>query len=748
MEVKQKKPLSEILEKKKQNKDDMLSQLFNLCWSSKNKCEANRDMYIEYFNTANLYYYGMLPKNTLSGDAFNAQVSRKEHVDQVLFRIVNADLPNLLDAFTSDRSLAVAIRSRGWRVNPELEKQITVEINKHFRDTDGYAIIRNSIKTMLIAGNTDIKIFLDKYVEHDQIDYGDDEVELTEFLASLDEGWTLDIPKKFDKSTGSYKGFKWHEIKQQKQNPQTGEVIEIPVLILSGKIPIVHPVKKLVIEEIEPQDIWYDTSYGSDFSKLRYACNRIRTTVGDAELRGFDPEKIKDATDEKQDYSTLPDMYFTQVNYQDPNFGSDSLFNREPSTDDKERPISLYEHWIKSSIPSKNNEVKLYKVITNNFEVLEYSEVKRFPFVHGVMEQVQGQFYGRGWYDVCKPFQDAGSLGIRLHQHNAMLTTWPQYLAVKGQYDRQSLLNNKPGAVIEQMAAGSIERFEHKEISQSFITAMAALKESENETLAQPIGVSNSDGGIPQVATATAYLSIYQDSQKGAIRKNTIEQTFINPMFSLMYEICKDEGMIKDPDGNVISPNKLPNKYECIIDTDTKYDDFGQQLQLSNFVGMATALSQINSPYMNEQNKYSVLAEFLDKADIDVNRFLTDPSQNQDPHAAVEQAEQQALFSEIQKIQKEGLVLDNWNKAAKFVTEQATAEKLHADATNGIAKDQVNSAAKIQKVMNDAKQHADEMDIKQQEVDVKNKQVNYDTVLQGHKQAYEINANRVNGQLR
>ncbi|EHX9244009.1 hypothetical protein K3712_000539 [Escherichia coli] len=752
MEVKKQKGLLEILESKKNS--EKVDQLFDQVWSLKAYCEPYRSQYVTYFNDANLYYYGMLPRNTLEtksgggGEDFHNQSSRKEFVDQVLKRTVDADLANHLDAFTNNKSLAVAFRSRGWRLNPEQEQHITLEVNKHFRENDGYSIIRNALKTLCISGNADLKVFIDESTETDSVPLGDNWIESNAFLQGLDEGWTVNPPKNFTDKSGKFKGFEWKEETEEDRDPQTGKPVEIPVLFISGDIPIIKKTKKLILEEIEPHDIWYDVYYGSQRNKLRYACQRIRTTVGEAEKHGFDPDKLVNATDERQDYAILPDFFFSSVNYQDPTYGATGRLEENASVDPKERKICLYEHYVHSSLPNKKGETRLYQVVTTNTEILKIEEVKRIPFVHGVLEDVQGQFFGRGWFDVCKPFQDANSISHRLHEQKAIQSTWPQYIAVKGQYDRQSLLNNRPGAVIEQLAQGMVDRFPPQEISQTYLTAIQNLKEIEQETLAQPLALANADGGIPQISTATAYLSIFQDSQKGAIRKDTIEQTFINPLFSLMYETLRDEEMIIDTNGKPVSAKMLPKLYECIVDSDTTHDDFAQQLQLTNFVGMAMQLSQTQAGYLTEQNKHNVLKALLEKADIDSGLFLTDPSTiPQDPHAAQEQAEQQAIMSEFNKVKLQREVVAMRKDAADVAKTEAETENLIRETMQTSQQNQIDSHVKMQKILSDAQNKARENEIKAAEVEVKDRQVSNDTILQAHKQAYEINANRVNGRL-
>ncbi|HDS4910795.1 TPA: hypothetical protein QH056_001830 [Klebsiella oxytoca] len=734
-----KSSLLDILEKQKSG--DKLDRLLAQVQHAKSQADSERSQNTERFNKSYLYYACQLPGNTLSG-GFSEGV--KEYVEPVLYNAVKNALPQLLDSFTEDESLAVAFRNRGFRKNPAIEELINYNLNKIFlSDQDGYAILEGLFRTTLISGDSFAKVFVDE-VNHRDTATIEDWVELSIFINELAEGWTIEIPKTFTDKSGSYKGFEWKEEKETVQDPQTGQSVEQTVILVKGSIPLINNVKKVIVEEVEPSDLWIDTSYGTDFSKCRYICHKVKTTVGEAELRGFDPDKLENAPDESLENDTLPEMFFSQVNYQDPTYSASLI--RDSSVDPKERPISLYEHYIYSSLPSKKNETKLYQVITAGDEVLSVQEIKRMPFVHGQCEPVQGCFFGRSFFDVAKPFQDALSLAQRMQQNVARKTAWPQYQAAKGMYDRESLLNNKPGAVIEVTQIGSVDRFEPLQLTETFTQAMQSLYQTAEATLTQPVGFSNSDGGVPQVATATAYLSIFQESQKGMILTKNISRTLVKPLYTLIYEIIKDEGFnLYAPDGSTVSGAELPNVYDLIVDPSTTHDDFAQATQLSNVAGFIGQMSQFNSPVLSPQNIYAIAKEMLTRFDLDADKFLTDPSQNQNPQAEHQQAVMDALNEQMYKIQLATALADRDKKLAETFKIEQEAEELIQDGHSTRLKAKADSLAKIQQIMNEAQSKAESNQVKLKEVAVKDKAVNYETILAAHKQATDITSPQING---
>ncbi|MCS5737457.1 portal protein, partial [Herbiconiux daphne] len=166
-----------------------------------------------------------------------------------------------------------------------------------------------------------------------------------------------------------------------------------------------------------------------------------------------------------------------------------------------------------------------------------------------------------------------------------MMTTYPQYQAARGQYDRQSLLNNRPGAVIEVQAIGAVERFQPMQLTDTYVAANNQLKEIAQETLTQPTDITNGDGGMSQVSTATAYLNIFNQAQRELMITESLSDTFFKPFFTHLYELIKDENIqLVDPDNNPIDGAKLPNVFEFAVDPSTTNDQFAQHMQVKDMV--------------------------------------------------------------------------------------------------------------------------------------------------------------------
>ncbi|MFW3388145.1 UNVERIFIED_CONTAM: hypothetical protein RF648_19340, partial [Kocuria sp. CPCC 205274] len=290
-------------------------------------------------------------------------------------------------------------------------------------------------------------------------------------------------------------------------------------------------------------------------------------------------------------------------------------------------------------------------------------------------------------FHLAKQFQDSLSLAQRMHEQVALRTTYPQYQAVKGQYDKQSLLQNRPGSVIEVAQIGAVDRFQPLQLTETYVAANNQLKEVAQETLTQPTDITNGDGGMSQVATATAYLNIFQQAQKEMMITENLSDTFFRPFFTMYYEMNKEEGIqFVDPDNNPIDASQLPNVFELVVDPQTTNDQFAQHMQVKDLVALAQIMSSFQSSYFTDQNKYEVMKRICDDFDLPLS-FVTDPSSQRDPQAEHEAAEHAAIVSESLKVDLETKKVEMRKAAAETFKIEQEAEELIRNGHAGRLKD-------------------------------------------------------------
>lgn len=744
------KQLKDILENSKTT-EEQKDRLFTQVEAAKRLADGIRTQYIQRFNESYDYYNGKLPGPLVLGKG-TEYVNEKfqEYVEPVLANAIKAAMPQLLSSFTEDDSLAFAFRGRGFMRSPAIEELVTYNINKIFlREQDGYQILENMFKEALITGDTFGKVYIDQTTHREKFTLPD-WMDVADFMSALEPGWKIDAPKKLaTNESGKSKGLEWKEEEVDVQNPETGETEKQTILLIKGRVSLVNHEKKVKVEHVDSNDLWVDTTYGHDFSRCPYICHRIRTTVGEAKLRGFDEEKLKNAGREIISMKQAP-MAFSAALYDDPT-QANVYANLEPGeeVDEMNRKIDLYEHYIKSSILSEDNETRLYQVTATDTELLRVEEIKRFPFIHGQMETVVGDMFGRSMHDAAKRFQDQISIITRLALVDAKLSAYPRWVVSKdGGVDRQSLLQTgfNPGAVIEERVSGALREIPRASAAQEYLVGLQNFKQAAQEALVQPIDISTEDGGMPQAAASAIALKLYQDAQKGKLLSKTIARTLIRPLVEAIYHIIKDESFdLETPDGQIVEGMELPNLFDFVIDVNTVNDDFAQYTQLANVSNLMMQLSQVPMNVMSDQNKYEIGKFALESFDMDVNRFLTDPSQNQDQFAQQEAAEQKAKVAENDTMILELNKMKLRHEAAKvFALEQDTEEKIR----NGTAERKMKPAqiqAEIQRIINENAYKSQANQNKAAEIEMKQDLGNKEFLLAANHHAHDIASATVNG---
>lgn len=709
--------------------EQLKQEIFEQCKRSKDSAEGARQEYLNKWVEAHKYKNGDLPTTTFVGEQLPDHIV--PYVEPVLRETVKEALPQLLDSFTSDKRLAVSFRSRGWSNNQKRNDLITANLNKIFLDEqDGYGLIEKTINEALTPGSAFNKVFVDENAYHDTAT-AEDWIELAEFAGLLADGWTIDPPSAFgDKKSGTVKGFEWKTIKNRITDPQTGQkVTQYPILI-RGSIPLVKTERFIKSEFVEAKDLWFDTTNGDDFTKSRYVCHRILTTVGDAELKGYDPDKLQAAA--LTDRDPILDTEQLTGDYFDNN-----------SVDPKERKIYIYEHYINNSTLSTKGEVRKYQVIATNSEVLEVNEIPFFPFVHCKKEIVIGDFYGRGFFEDAKPYQIALTKKARQAETTADKATYGSYIAVKGQYDRQSLINSqRAGSVIEVAQPGAVDRFQPQELGQTWAYSYDKLQESSDKALRRGFGSANLEE-IPPIATATVAMGVYQDAQRGMLLSKTIARTYLQPLFSLIYETMRSEGWpLEDENGQPVQGVEYPALYDLTVDVNTKGDDAAQVMQLQVMGQILQMVAPLQASYLSDENKYQWLKLACKSADLDASLLITDPATiPQDKEAQMMQKELETLNHIAAKHQLQAVILNNWKTAAEI---NELEQKAHSTISSE-AVEHEESLARIQATLATAKNAADANKVKASDVmmkaDLGDKE--YHLGLIGH--AKDITAPSVNG---
>lgn len=482
-------------------KDKNLEQLKTLLDTNYDDALEGRTDKEERFRKSYLYYMCLAPEKS--------QNEISAYVEPIVRKAVEAIKPSLMNIFTENEKKAVTFRPSAL-VTPEIASLVDDKINNVFlRDNDGYSTIERAVTEALVTGDVFLKYYLDEKVITDEMEFEGAPVSMLE--ACLTEYPDTDLEK-------------------------LPEVLKTKDDMVTGTVTLIRNERTVKVEFVPFQDIIIGGNT-EDIADSRYLCHRIRKTVSEMKALGFDEYKIDEAGTASDDTTSL--SMKSLVN--------DGAFTSEGESasssvvaDPEEREVFLFEHYIHTSLVDGKNS-GLYRIYSTDKDILECELVDCIPFVHGVVERIPGSFWGISFYDKHGPAQDVASKHIRTKEAKALFDTYGRYQAVKGAYDRQSLLSNRPGGIIEVSSPQAVTPFQVSSSTGEGDSIFQHVLSSTREDVMSAVGVDVT--GANMSATAAAITANSADMKDKVIAR-VLAYTLFRPLFKGIYNILRNEDMV------------------------------------------------------------------------------------------------------------------------------------------------------------------------------------------------------------
>jgi hypothetical protein len=480
------------------------------------------------------YYYGELPNPVTKGSS--------KWIDRSVWESVNGMLQEAMNVFTTEVNETVKFSPLNH--NDGIGAQVATKlVNKAlFIDNDGYQVLHDVFKESFVVRTSFIKRYW-AIKEHT-------DVETFEGLQEEQiEAYITDVinTEKIDPNFISF---------EAEFDPETG--------LGSGSIS--RRVKKAGVHiEFTPFEQVLVEPSATSFKDANYVGHRVRKEKGELLDMGFDPERVAELSPASSDIEAGV-IANARINNISPLNVSDVVM----VGDEKADKLWLYENYIKTSLIS--GELELLQVFTINGEVLEINRVSEVPFVNVNPLPTPGFIWGESLVDITKDIQDLNTSIVRGLIDNTMNANHRRYIAAKGQYDRRSLLDNRPGGVVEVTAPGAIELFPYHQLPQG-IPMLLEYVEQKKE---QRTGVTRLGQGLdPSVfkndnshATVSDMLSASMNRLRMVCRN--LAESGISELMLGVYRLIRENG--KEPisvmtaQGEVkVHPRDLPERGEMSL---------------------------------------------------------------------------------------------------------------------------------------------------------------------------------------
>ncbi|MGL5583767.1 MAG: portal protein [Cetobacterium sp.] len=578
------------------------------------KAVSGRDEKIDRYQKSYLYYLCKAPEKS------GIQVS--DYIEPVVRRAVEALKPSLMNIFTENEKKAVSFRPTSL-TPPGIAELIDNTINNIFLcQNDGYDILDKAITECLITGDTFLKIF------HEEVTVEDDEFEV-EGMAPEEMALIL------------------------QEYPNTdGKDLEEREGLLYGTIVPKRIEQKYTIERVDFKDMLIE-GICEDIQDHRYLCHRITKTVGELVEMGYPREKLIAASGKDDVYTYLS----TEKLVNEGVFTSSG--DKDIFIDENERDVYLYEHYIYSSLFDKKQKSKLYQVLATDSEVLSIKEVDFIPFIHGVVDRLPGSFWGISMYDKFYRDQDHLSDSERGIIDSAMRNTYDSFMAKKGGYDRASLLNLRPGAIVEVEEIGSVSFFPKATPSPLLSESIMRVSANVDRNIMSSVGVDVT--GANMSATA-AQITANSADLKDKVMAKCFAYSAIRPLFKSIYNLVRA----------IEGATQMPKVADFQVDVNTSNDDgvLAQQL-----VQLATIFAQLPEGTIMKQEVAKAVTGLSEE---EVVKYFPLPAQPTEEDMA-KQAEAEAEAKDVADKQKALLEAQVALTVAQVAVEEVKAQEMILD---------------------------------------------------------------------
>ncbi|MGL5013937.1 MAG: cell envelope integrity protein TolA [Bacteroidales bacterium] len=589
------------------------------------------------------YYYGRLPEPITQGSS--------QWVDRSVWDAVNGTLQELISVFTSGED---TVRfSPINHADADAARAATKMVNQVLlRDNQGYNVLHDAFKECLVARNSFVKRYWtteSKFVTETFEDLTQKEFDM--YMTQLD-GEIVKMDAEEDEKD-SISGEVTYETKRE------GVKVEYV------------PFEQVVVEPT-----------ATSLKDCNYIAHRVRKTKDELYQMDFNKELVESLQPASSDIEAGV-IANARVNNLSPLNVSDVL----AVGDDRADKLWLHEHYIKTSCVTGRMEI--IQVFTIHGQILEVNRVDEMPFETSTPFPVPGTIWGESVFDITKDIQDLKTTLIRGVIDNTMNANFRRYIALEKAYDRKSLLDNRPGGVVEVKQLDAVTPFPYHQLPTGIFDIIGYIDGVKEERT----GVSKIGQGLdPAVfkndnsfATTQMVMSAAQNRLRMVARN--IAQRFIMELMLSIYNLIRQNGTeivsVETANGPAeINPKEMPPRRDMIVAVavgDAERKERAQGLQSAMM--MMTQVPQMQTFFL-PNNAYHMASEIFQSMGVyDVQNYITPLDQIPPPEPDPAQEIQLQMLQEQLKAlqtQTQKLVADVSREDRKLEFEQTkAADEVH-----------------------------------------------------------------------
>lgn len=507
------------------------------------------------------YYYGQLPRPVSNGTS--------RYTDRTVWETVNGSLQDMLNVFCSGED-AVSFVPASDDEPMELTESATQLVNQVFlRDNDGYSILSDALKECLVTRAGFIKRYWDTSTEIATESFEDiNPIELAAYVKGLEAA-----------------GMKGVDLKINESEDNRGTV--------SGEITYHAEIEGVKFEYVPVEQILVNSKAKSVKDAIYFAQRRMISKEDLLEM-GASLDLINSISDWIiGDDSNMETTTWSRSDYRVDLDNTDGFYDN-----DRAQRCWVYEHYVRTSVLDPLGRTRLYQVFEAHNEVFEVIEVDEIPFSFFTPYPIPGCMFGESVWDITRDLQDLRTALYRGVIDNINNANFGQYTAIKGQYDRRSLLNQRPGGVVEINQPNAVQLFPYHQLPAATMDMINMTDDMKEERT----GVTKLGMGIdPEVFkndNAYATVGIMMNAAQNRLRMicRNIANNGMTELFRSTYRLIRQNGKLPikvlTPNGyTYVDPKSLPARDEVIVNVAISAGEKNERAQ---------NLSQIHNMLVND----------------------------------------------------------------------------------------------------------------------------------------------------
>ena len=576
------------------------------------------------------------------GEKFGNEIDgRSEIVTTDVRDTVEYIMPSLMRIFTTHNNVA-EFEPQGPE-DVEMAQQATDYVNYVFnKQNNGFKVLYDAFKDALISKTGIIKHYWEEKTEVSTENYANlTEIEYQSILANDD----LEVLQHTETRL------------QEAQVDENGMMITPEVITHDVKAKRTKTGGQVKVVSVPPEEFLISRR-AVDIESAPFICHRVKKTVSDLVLEGYDKAVVEDLPTYSQSQAEFNEERLARFSYDDDSIPPDE-------GEGASRQVWLDECYTHIDLDG-DGVAELRKITKGGNQILENIEIDYIPFSAICPLPIPHKFYGMSVADTVKDIQLIKSTIVRNILDNMYLTNNARYAVLAGQVELDDLLTSRPGGIVRMRAPGAVTPLPTPQITGDAFNMVKYLDQIREERS----GVSKMTQGLnPDVLTSHVTSGAIAAATESSMQRieliaRIFAETGIKDVFKCIYQLIQ---RYEDREKIVYLNNKFvpidvsrwKDKLNCTINVGI--GSGSQQSKMQTMNGIMQIIQQLvqnggMGTLVTPQNIYNAVSEFMAQSGYkNADQFISNPQMMPPPQppqpTPEEKIANQKAEIEVQKLQ-------------------------------------------------------------------------------------------------